>query len=140
MIEKGDLVDALLEAMARPATFCVSGLIAPGEVAEVTGAELEVEIQDSSTPLLVDVYARWCGPCQLMAPEIAKAAATLGAKARVCKLDSDLEPELSSRFAIGGLPTVLLFRDAKEVRRVEGAVMAADLVNLVEDELAAATF
>lgn len=131
--EKEELVVALCEAMASERDFCASGIIRPGTVAELSGEQLEVEIQDDSTPLIVDVYARWCGPCQLMAPELVKAARRLGTKARVSKVDSDLEPELSLRLRIGGLPTVILFNMGVEVKRIEGAVLADALVALVDE-------
>ena len=135
-LEKEDLVNALYKAMVAEDDFCASGAMRPGVVAELTGEQLEVEIQDDSTPLLVDVYARWCGPCQLMAPELVQAAKRLGPAARVGKLDSDLFPELSSKLHIGGLPTVLLFDRGHEVRRIEGAVMSDSLVDLVTSHAA----
>eukprot|EP00633_Aureoumbra_lagunensis_P011881 CAMPEP_0197330630 /NCGR_PEP_ID=MMETSP0892-20130614/6950_1 /TAXON_ID=44058 ORGANISM="Aureoumbra lagunensis, Strain CCMP1510" /NCGR_SAMPLE_ID=MMETSP0892 /ASSEMBLY_ACC=CAM_ASM_000538 /LENGTH=185 /DNA_ID=CAMNT_0042827911 /DNA_START=127 /DNA_END=684 /DNA_ORIENTATION=+ len=131
-IEKEELVKALAEAKMDEAGFCASGLVKPGQVAELSGAEIEVEIQDSSSPLLLDVYARWCGPCQLMAPELKKAAQVIGTKARVVKLDSDQDPDLASRLHVGGLPTIILFEHGKEIKRLEGAVMANQLLAFVE--------
>mmetsp|Transcript_34035 Transcript_34035/g.119015 ORF Transcript_34035/g.119015 Transcript_34035/m.119015 type:complete len:182 (+) Transcript_34035:77-622(+) len=132
-IEKEELVTALAGAMANEENFCPSGLVTLGAVSELTGEGFEIEVQsDSKALLLVDVYATWCGPCLLMAPELAKAAKTLGAKARVAKIDSDKEPDLASRLKVSALPTILLFRGGEEVGRVEGAMMAAQLVKFVE--------
>lgn len=67
-----------------------------------------------------------------MAPELAKAAKQLGAKARVAKIDSDKEPDLASRLKVSALSTILLFRGGEEVSRVEGAMMAAQLIKFVD--------
>lgn len=130
--DKADLVQAVAQVFEKEKGFSTSGLLVPGRVKEVTGAQLEVEIQDDASPLLVDVFATWCGPCQLMAPELEKAAKDLGMRARVVKLDSDKEPELASRLNIGGLPTVLVFKGGKELQRVEGAVMADQIVGMID--------
>lgn len=130
-IEKSELVGALKDAMETELAFSQSGKIRPGAVAELTGDELLSEIGFAESPLLVDVYAKWCGPCQLMAPELEKAAKELGQRIRVAKLDSDAEPEVSSTLGIEGLPTLLLFKGGKEIERVQGALMKDDLVNLV---------
>ena len=62
--------------------------------------------QDCETPILVDVFAVWCGPCQLMAPELDKVAEKFGDKLRVLKIDADDEDEVASSLQIRGLPTV----------------------------------
>ena len=59
-------------------------------------AEFEEEIQDCSTPILLDIYAQWCGPCQLMAPHLEQVAEHYGERCRVLKLDSDEEPDVSN--------------------------------------------
>ena len=76
----------------------------------LTAEELEVELADDSSPLLVDAFAEWCGPCLMMSPVLDRVAAALGARARVRKFDTD-EPgaTLADRLQIGGLPTLLLF-------------------------------
>ena len=92
-LEKEELVVALSEALEAAENFSGSGAMTPGLVAELTAEQVELELQHDGAPLLLDVYATWCGPCQLMAPELRKAAAELGATARVGKLDSDGRPE-----------------------------------------------
>lgn len=139
-LEKNELVERLLgvflnEEVAK-ANFCRSGRIVPGAVVMLTGAELDEELKDSSTPLLLDVYATWCGPCQMMAPHLEAAARKLGPKCRVAKIDSDKDPQWASRLRVGALPTVILFgKDGKEVKRQEGAMMEQQLINLAEKAL-----
>ena len=122
---------ALSEALEAAENFSGSGAMTPGLVAELTAEQVELELQHDGAPLLLDVYATWCGPCQLMAPELRKAAAELGATARVGKLDSDAYPKLAETLRAGGLPTIIAFRGGREATRVEGAVMAGDLVRMV---------
>jgi thiol-disulfide isomerase/thioredoxin len=130
-LEKEELVVALSEALEAAAGFSGSGAMAPGLVADLTAEQLELELQHDGAPLLLDVYATWCGPCQLMAPELRKAAAALGANARVAKLDSDAFPQLSETLRVGGLPTIIAFKGGRESKRMEGAIMCDDLVQMV---------
>ena len=139
MIEKEDLVRAVANAMEQTAGFSVSGALEPGKVTEVTGPQLEQELSSSSsssslvdTPVLLDVYAKWCGPCKLMAPHLEAAAQELDKRVRVVKIDSDQYPEWSQRLGVGGFPTVVVFQHGKEVQRVEGAVMKDQLLQLVQ--------
>mmetsp|Transcript_44399 Transcript_44399/g.117221 ORF Transcript_44399/g.117221 Transcript_44399/m.117221 type:complete len:123 (+) Transcript_44399:1-369(+) len=103
-----------------------------GLVRQVTTAEFEEEIQDCSTPILVDVMAVWCGPCQLMAPQLEEVAKRLEGKCRVLKVDSDEEPDVANTLQIRGLPTILLINDMSIIMRAEGALMADELEQLVE--------
>lgn len=96
-------------------------------VRQVTTAEFEEAIQDCSTPILLDVYAVWCGPCQLMAPQLEIAAEHFGDRLRVFKMDSDEEVEAAEMLQVRGLPTLLFINDMSVVSRVEGALMAEDL-------------
>ena len=135
LLEKEDLVRALADAMERASNFSPSGALEPGSVADINDDQLEAEInraKDVGTPLLLDVYATWCGPCQMMAPQLAAAAAELGETVRVAKIDSDKYSQWAAKLRVGGLPTVLVFDSSgKEVNRVEGALMKDGLLDLV---------
>ena len=135
LLEKEDLVRALADAMERASNFSPSGALEPGSVADINDDQLEAEInraKDVGTPLLLDVYATWCGPCQIMAPQLAAAAAELGESVRVAKIDS----EWAAKLRVGGLPTVLVFDPSgKEVNRVEGALMKDGLLDLVRPHI-----
>jgi thioredoxin len=110
----------------------------------VSGEELEAMLQEWETPLVVDAYATWCGPCLLMAPEFENAAQDLSGKVRFVKLDTDLEPQMAGRLGIMGLPT-LLFLDKNDdneaveqgkapvavlKERIEGALRKESIVDL----------
>ena len=139
LLEKEDLVRALADALERASNFSPSGALEPGKVADIDDEQLEAEIKrakDVGTPLLLDVYATWCGPCQLMAPQLAAAASELGDSVRVAKIDSDKYQNWAAELRVGGLPTVLVFdSEGKEVNRVEGALMKDGLLDLVRPHM-----
>jgi len=81
---------------------------------------------------VVDFWAAWCGPCRMMAPHFAKAAEQLKGRVLFAKVDSDASPQASSRFGIRSIPTLVLFRDGKEIKRQAGAVQAAQIVSWVQ--------
>ena len=104
-------------------------------VRQVNTAEFEEEIQDCSTPIILDVFAVWCGPCQLMAPQLELVAEKLGDKVRVLKIDADEEPVVASTLRVQGLPTVMFINDMSVIMRAEGALMADELEALADHHL-----
>lgn len=139
MFEKEELVVALTNAMEQSHSFSVSGKLTPGKVADISEEDLEMEFSSTTgtgTPLLLDVYATWCGPCQMMAPELEEAAKVLQGTVRVAKLDSDKYPRWASKLKVGGLPTVIVFdAQGNEVKRVEGALPRQGLLDLAKEAL-----
>ncbi|HSG50016.1 MAG TPA: thioredoxin domain-containing protein, partial [Longimicrobiales bacterium] len=82
--------------------------------------DFQKTVLESQVPVLVDFYADWCAPCRMLAPHLDRVAAAGVGRLLVAKVDSDRAPELSQRFGIRGLPTVVLFRDGAEADRVVG--------------------
>lgn len=89
---------------------------------EVSGRDFDAVIGGTDVPILVDFYADWCGPCKMMAPFVDELAGRHQGDALVAKLDTDRSPRTAESFAIRGIPTVIVFRDGREVTRVSGAM------------------
>lgn len=106
-----------------------------GRPSDVKRTAFERQIGKSSIPVIVDVWAPWCGPCRAMAPEFEKAARALEPRARFIKLNSDSEQAVASRLGIRGIPTMLLFREGREVARVSGAMSAEQIGRWVGEQL-----
>lgn len=90
---------------------------------------------DSTTPLLVDFYAPWCGPCQFLLPVLDELAARYEGRLRILKVDTESEPELASALAIRGLPTLCFVRDGALKYRMEGALAADELAQIIDQIL-----
>ena len=101
---------------------------------DLSAEELEVALL-TEEKLLIDVYATWCGPCKLLSPEVDTLARVLAGKVRVVKFDSEQEPggpELATSLAVGGLPTLLFVSEGEVMHRLEGALSASRIAELVE--------
>lgn len=99
---------------------------------KVTGEDLERVVGDAEVPVLVDVYADWCGPCKAMAPLLDDLARERAGTVLVLKLDADADPEAAVRHDIRGIPTLILFRGGVEAGRRVGAVPAAEMHDLLD--------
>jgi thioredoxin 2 len=95
------------------------------------------QVADRSTlPVLVDLWAPWCGPCRVVAPGVEQVARTLAGRLKAVKVNVDQAPGVSERFGVQGIPTLLLLRDGKEVARQVGAVPPPVLLRWTEEVIA----
>jgi thioredoxin 2 len=105
--------------------------------AELNEDNFGKHVSRSDIPVVVDFWAEWCGPCKSMAPEFERAAAQLGAGARLAKLNTEHAQTVAARYAIRSIPTMVMFRQGREVARQSGAMRAADIVRWVESQAVA---
>ena len=89
-------------------------------------------LSGSQIPVLVDFYADWCGPCQMMAPILEQVNAQLKQRLRVVKIDTEKYPQLASKHQIQALPTLVLFKQGQPVERIEGVVPAQQLLQRLQ--------
>jgi len=89
---------------------------------ELTDGNFDTEVIKTSTPVLVDFSADWCGPCKMMGPIIEDLANEYEGKAKITKIDVDVNPQTTSKYGVRSLPTLLIFKDGNVVDKIIGAV------------------
>lgn len=102
------------------------------EPIHVTDADFEALILKSDKPAIVDLWADWCGPCHMIAPSVEQLAAAYDGRAVIAKLNVDENPNVPGRYGIMGIPTLLYFKDGKEVDRQVGVTGYPGLANKLE--------
>lgn len=89
-------------------------------VKEINDKNFTEEVEKASTPVVVDFWASWCGPCKMLAPVMEEVADELEGKAKFVKVNVDENPQASSQFRIASIPTVMVFKDGKVVQTMVG--------------------
>lgn len=97
----------------------------------LTEANFDSEIKKAATPILVDFWAPWCGPCRAQAPILDEVAKVVDAGVTVAKVNVDENQGLSGRYGIRGIPTLIVFKDGREVSRVSGTQSREELLAAV---------
>lgn len=92
-------------------------------------------ISNTNIPVIVDFWAEWCGPCKMMAPIFEQTAATIEPKARLAKLNTEFSQDIASQYGIRSIPTLVVFKNGKEVSRQAGAMDQGNLVRFIKANL-----
>jgi len=118
---------------------CKREIPPPSVPIEITrSADFDRLIAKASIPVVVDYWAPWCGPCRMVAPELAKVATRQAGSVLVVKVNTDALPDLGERFRIQSIPTMAVFARGREIARTTGARPAADIEAFIEQATAAA--
>jgi thioredoxin 2 len=107
----------------------------PGKAVELNAANFDAHALKSDLPLVIDFWAEWCGPCRMMSPNFEAAAALLEPRVRLGKLDTEAEPAIAGRYAIRGIPSMIMISKGREIARTSGAMPTSAIVVWIEQAL-----
>jgi thioredoxin 2 len=105
-----------------------------GKVRDLTAQEFQKHLSRDDIPLVIDFWAPWCGPCKVMGPQFAAAAAELEPQFRLAKVNTESQQQLGGQLNIRSIPTLVLFNGGREVARQSGAMSRADIIRWVKNQ------
>ena len=108
--------------------------MASDKIKNLDNASFEAAIQENSKVVLVDFWAPWCGPCKAIAPILNELAEEMEAEVQICKLDVDGSPEIAAKYNVRAIPTIILFKDGKEVDQIVGLASKSDLAERIKKQ------
>ena len=115
---------------------CKHPLMAVATAVKVTDATFAADVEQSSLPVVVDMWAAWCGPCRTLEPVIAELATELAGRLRFAKLNVDENPSTAARFGVQSIPTLLVVKGGREVDRIVGAQPNTEIARRLQRHIA----
>ena len=103
---------------------------------KISDASFQADVLDSKTPVLVDFWAEWCGPCRMIAPSLDEISKEMAGKVTVAKLNIDENPDIAARFGVRSIPTLILFKDGKPAAVQVGANPKGRIVEWINGAIA----
>jgi thioredoxin 2 len=116
---------------------CKTSLIVDNKPVSVTDATFSAEVERSPLPVLLDLWAPWCGPCKMISPVLEQLAAEMSGRVRIAKLNVDENPATAARFNIQSIPALLVLRGGQEIDRMVGVRPKSEIARRLERVLAA---
>jgi thioredoxin 1 len=104
-------------------------------ISHVTDATFDADVLKSDTPVLVDFWAEWCGPCKMIAPVLEEVAVSHAGKIKIAKLDVDDNREVAAKYGIRGIPTLMIFKNGELAAQKVGALSKAQLTAFVDSQV-----
>ena len=102
---------------------------------KTTDSDFEQDVLNSDLPVLVDFWAEWCGPCRALGPKLEEIATEYGEKFKVIKLNIDENPSAPAKYGVRGIPTMILFKEGKEVEQIVGNHPKENIVALIQKHI-----
>lgn len=100
-----------------------------GKEVKITDTDFNLEVLKSKKPVLVDFWAPWCAPCKMIGPTIEQISEEYSEKLKVCKLNVDENPDSTLKYEVRSIPTLILFKEGKEINRSSGATSKDMIIN-----------
>ena len=108
-------------------------MAASANVLNITDSNFDQEVLHSASPVVVDFWAQWCQPCKMLAPILDEVADEKGGAVKIAKVDIDAYPQLSARFGIRSIPTLLFFKNGEVREQVNGRLTKGELLSKIEE-------
>ena len=124
--------DKLAQGLKPVCGRCKTPLLTSAHPVTVTDASFARDVEQSPLPVLLDMWAPWCGPCRMIAPVLEEVAAEMAGRIRVAKLNVDENPTTAARFGVQSIPTLLVLKRGREVDRIVGVQPKAAIVQRLQ--------